>query len=70
MENAFAYGESNPLEDEGSYPYEARNDNCRYNRGIAHVKTTGYWHVQPHNVDALKGAVQTYGPVSVAIEAD
>ena len=69
MERAFAYAQTYPLEQEGNYPYEARDDNCRFNSGASVAKVTGYWDVQPGSVDQLKGALG-YGPVSVAIEAD
>ncbi len=35
------YANPNPLEAEWDYTYEARNNNCRYNRGAAAVGDSG-----------------------------
>uniref|UniRef100_A0A3Q0SEZ4 Cathepsin L.1 n=1 Tax=Amphilophus citrinellus TaxID=61819 RepID=A0A3Q0SEZ4_AMPCI len=52
-----------------SYPYEAKDGQCRYNPGNIGAKCTGYVDVNKGDEDALKEAVATIGPVSVAIDA-
>lgn len=42
MDNAFRYIKANGgIDTEASYPYEARNDNCRYNPNNAGATDTG-----------------------------
>jgi len=42
MDNAFRYIKANDgIDTEASYPYEARNDNCRYNPNNVGATDTG-----------------------------
>jgi len=55
---------------EGSYPYQAKNGQCRKSNGTpSNIQVTGFTDVNPTEED-LKNAVGTVGPVSIAIEAD
>ncbi|XP_049451615.1 cathepsin L.1 [Epinephelus fuscoguttatus] len=70
MDNAFRYIIANGgIDTEDSYPYEAEDGQCRYNPDHIGAKCTGYVDVTPGDEDALKEAVATIGPVSVAIDA-
>ena len=69
MDSAFQYSAGNHLETEGDYPYVARRQGCQYNAGRGRVGATKIWGVIPNNNQQL-WAHLTYGPVSVAIEAD
>uniref|UniRef100_A0A3Q0RB32 Cathepsin L.1 n=1 Tax=Amphilophus citrinellus TaxID=61819 RepID=A0A3Q0RB32_AMPCI len=70
MDSAFQYIEANGgIDTEDSYPYEAEDGQCRYNPDNIGAKCTGYVDVKKGDEDALKEAVATIGPVSVAIDA-
>ncbi len=70
MDQAFKYGEANYLIEEKSYPYEARDDTCKY-KTTPHTKeeVKRYSDVTIDSTAQLKAAV-TKQPVSVAVEAD
>jgi len=67
---AFQYIKDNGgIDTEISYPYQGRNDVCRYlpkNKGATDV---GYVNIPQGNEDALKYAVATIGPCSIGIDA-
>ena len=70
MDYAFQYIETAPLEQEGDYPYTARDGSCKYvaSKGVGKVKA--FKDVsQDKSGSQLKAAIAK-GPVSVAIEAD
>ncbi|XP_029348968.1 cathepsin L.1 [Echeneis naucrates] len=70
MDNAFKYIQANGgIDTEESYPYEAEDGQCRYNPATIGAQCTGYVDVKSGDEDALKEAVATIGPVSVAIDA-
>lgn len=70
MDQAFEYIQANGgIDTEESYPYEAEDGECRYNPATIGAKCTGYVDVRSGDEDALKEAVATIGPVSVAIDA-
>jgi len=73
MDYGFAYLKSlgdDGDDTEGSYPYQGRNGRCSAANGTpSHIKVTGYTDVAPTE-EALRNAVGTVGPVSIAIEAD
>ncbi|XP_063353781.1 procathepsin L-like [Pelmatolapia mariae] len=70
MGYAFRYvNASGGIETEASYPYEAQDGSCRYKRNSIATKCIGYVDVAQGNEDALKQAVATVGPVSVAVDA-
>ncbi|XP_019204024.1 cathepsin L1 [Oreochromis niloticus] len=55
------------LDTEESYHYEAKDGQCHYNPDSVGAKCSGYVNVSPFE-DALKEAVATIGPISVAID--
>ncbi|XP_031558765.1 cathepsin L1-like [Actinia tenebrosa] len=70
MDNAFRYIKANGgIDTEKSYPYEARNDRCRFKSSDVGATDTGYTDIDHGNEEALQQAVATVGPISVAIDA-
>ena len=71
QEDAFDYIKANGgIDTEESYPYEAKDGQCRYssmNTGGATV--TGYKSISSSDETALKRAVATVGPIAVSIDA-
>jgi len=70
MENAFGWAESKALASEASYPYTGRGGLCSssFDTVIPSGGVTGYKQITSET--ALLDAVQTTGPISVAIQAD
>merc|ERR1712002_372417 len=70
MDNAFQYiKENGGIDTEDSYPYEAEDEKCHYNPQAAGAEDKGFVDIREGNEHALKKAVATIGPVSVAIDA-
>merc|ERR1711872_911436 len=70
MDNAFQYIKDNGgIDTEKSYPYEAEDDECRYNPTYRGATDIGFVDVEQGNEAALKSAIATQGPCSVAIDA-
>jgi len=71
MDNAFQYVKDNGgIDTEDSYPYEGEDDKCRFTKRDVGATDTGFVDVVPRESEhALKKAVATVGPVSVAIDA-
>jgi len=70
MDAAFQYIKLNGgIDTEESYPYEAKDGTCRYSAKYAGGEDTGFVDVPEGDEGALKEAVATVGPVSVAIDA-
>merc|ERR1712142_100363 len=70
MDFAFKYIKDNKGTDtEESYPYEAMDDDCRYHREDRGATDVGFVDIPQGNEDALKAALATVGPVSIAIDA-
>lgn len=70
MDNAFTYIKSNGgIDTEVSYPYEAKDDKCRYSPSSTGATDTGFVDVDSGDESKLKEAIATVGPVSVAIDA-
>jgi cathepsin L len=68
MDNAFQYVEKFGLEREKDYPYIASQQTCKYNKNNSIVYIDSYRDVKGGE-EALKEAIATAGPVSVAIDA-
>ncbi|CAF4502757.1 unnamed protein product [Rotaria sp. Silwood2] len=70
MDNAFKYiKENNGIDTESTYPYEARDDTCRFNTRNVGATDTGCKDIKQYSEDDLQDAIATVGPVSVAIDA-
>uniref|UniRef100_A0A4W4DUA0 Cathepsin L.1 n=1 Tax=Electrophorus electricus TaxID=8005 RepID=A0A4W4DUA0_ELEEL len=68
MDQAFDYIKDNGgIDTEESYPYE--DGECRFKPDSVAATCTGYVDITSGDEDALKEAVATIGPVSVAIDA-
>ncbi|XP_058863684.1 cathepsin S-like [Acipenser ruthenus] len=67
---AFQYVIDNQgIDSDSSYPYTARDDQCHYNPATKAASCSKYVQLPEGNEEALKEAVGTVGPVSVAIDA-
>nr|XP_002169904.2 procathepsin L-like [Hydra vulgaris] len=70
MDNAFSYIKANGgIDTETGYPYEGQDGTCRYSKSSIGADDTGFVDIPEGDEDALKQAVATVGPVSVAIDA-
>ncbi|XP_060735500.1 digestive cysteine proteinase 2-like [Tachysurus vachellii] len=69
MNLAFDYVKENGISTEESYPYEAKKGSCRYNPYTVEATCDGYININSGDEYALKEAVATIGPISVAIDA-
>jgi cathepsin L len=70
MDQAFTYIKANNgIDTEDSYPYAAVDQTCSFNPANVGATDTGFTDVKSKDEDALKQAVGTVGPVSVAIDA-
>jgi len=70
MENAFEYIKDNHgIDTEQTYPYEAKNDKCRYKPANKGADDVGFSTIPSGDEDALLEALATVGPISVAIDA-
>lgn len=69
MDNAFQYIKDNGgLDTEQSYPYHAVAEKCHYKKKAIGSTCSGFIDVAEGDEEALKQAVATAGPVSVAID--
>ncbi|XP_072470527.1 LOW QUALITY PROTEIN: procathepsin L-like [Notamacropus eugenii] len=70
MDNAFQYVKKNKgIDTEESYLYEARDGSCTYQPECSSANVTGFVGIPSGQENALKKAVATMGPVSVAVDA-
>merc|ERR1711976_611696 len=70
MDYAFQYiKENGGIDTEKSYPYEGEDHKCRYNPAYRGATDIGFVDVEAGNENALKSAIATQGPCSVAIDA-
>jgi len=69
METAFTWAKGTAIATESSYAYTARDGSCKssFTTAISQGGVTGY---KTANGNSLTSAIQSAGPVSVAIEAD
>ncbi|CAF0924076.1 unnamed protein product [Didymodactylos carnosus] len=65
MDQAFQYIKENMgIDTEDSYPYEARDDTCRFAKENVGATDTGFTDVTTKDESALQEAVATIGPIS------
>jgi cathepsin L len=70
MDNAFQYVKENGgIDTEKSYPYEGIDDTCHFTKKDVGATDKGFVDIPSGDEDALKHAIATVGPVSVAIDA-
>ncbi|ELU11310.1 hypothetical protein CAPTEDRAFT_132308 [Capitella teleta] len=70
MDNAFTYIKKNMgIDSEKSYPYEAVDGECRYKKSDSVTTDSGFVDIPHGDETALRTAVASVGPVSVAIDA-
>lgn len=70
MDNAFQYIKDNGgIDTESAYPYEAIDDSCHFNKKSVGATDKGFVDIPSGDEEALKKALATVGPVSVAIDA-
>jgi cathepsin L len=70
MDQAFEYiKENNGIDTETSYPYEARDNTCRFKAADVGATDTGFTDIKSKDESALQDAVASVGPISVAIDA-
>jgi len=70
MDNAFKYIKENMgIDTEASYPYETKDDTCRFKAATVGATDTGCVDVTQNSEMDLQSAIATVGPISVAIDA-
>jgi cathepsin L len=70
MDQAFTYIKvNNGIDTEDSYPYQARNGQCRFNASNVGATDTGFTDIKSGDESDLTNAIATVGPISVAIDA-
>ncbi|CAF0984938.1 unnamed protein product [Rotaria sordida] len=70
MDASFQYIKANKgIDTEASYPYEAKDGNCRFNPKTVGATDTGFVDLPKENETALQIAIATVGPISVAVDA-
>ncbi|KAF8790646.1 procathepsin L-like [Argiope bruennichi] len=69
IDSAFDYIKKHGIDTEESYPYIAKEQKCHFRQQNVGATMTGYVDIPENDEEALKKAVATVGPVSVAINA-
>jgi cathepsin L len=70
MDNGFEYIKRNGgIDTEQSYPYTAQDGTCHFKKANVGATCTGFVDIPTGDEEALKKAVATVGPISVAIDA-
>ncbi|GFY74027.1 cathepsin L [Trichonephila inaurata madagascariensis] len=71
MDQAFSYVKINHgIDTEASYPYVSQQQDCQFNKSGVGAICTGFVDLPSGNEEALKIALATIGPISVAVNAD
>lgn len=69
MTNAYIYVQNNPgVDTEPSYPYEEKQNQCRFNPANVGAECMAHMEIQIGNEVALQQAVATVGPVAAGID--
>jgi len=70
MDSAFKYIIANKgIDTEASYKYTARDGSCHFDKNNIGATITSFKDVQSKSETSLQSAVQSIGPISVAIDA-
>merc|ERR1739846_74706 len=70
MDNAFRYIKANGgIDTETAYPYDGEEEQCHFSRSSIGATDKGFVDITQGDEEALKAAIATVGPVSVAIDA-
>jgi len=70
MDSAFKYIKAvGGIELESEYPYKAKDGKCKFDDSKVVATLAGHVDIKSEDEDALKQAVATVGPISVAIDA-
>ncbi|XP_057658153.1 procathepsin L-like [Diorhabda carinulata] len=69
MDKALEYIKDNGIMTELDYPYEAKDDTCKFDSTKSVLTITNFTFVKEGNEDDLQTAVAKIGPTSVAIQA-
>lgn len=70
MDNAFQYIKANHgIDTESGYPYKGVDEPCDFHKNDIGADDTGFVDIKSGNERALKAAIATVGPVSIAIDA-
>jgi len=70
MDYAFEYVITNQgIDTEASYKYTARDGSCKFNKNQIGATITSYKDVTSGSETSLQSAIQSVGPISVAIDA-
>jgi len=70
MDSAFQYIIDNKgIDTEASYKYTAKDGTCKFNKATIGATLTSFKDIQAQSETALQSAIQTIGPISVAIDA-
>nr|QOV03072.1 cathepsin L1 [Dysdercus peruvianus] len=70
MDSAFEFIKANGgIDTEASYPYEALNGRCRFKKSNVGATLNSFVDIPQGDEEALKKAIATVGPISVAIDA-
>lgn len=70
MDQGFQYIKDNGgIDSEAFYPYLAKDDKCHYDPKNKSATDKGFVDIPSGDEEALKNAVATVGPVSIAIDA-
>ncbi|CAL1271802.1 unnamed protein product, partial [Larinioides sclopetarius] len=69
VDYAFDYIKHHGIDTENSYPYMGKDQECNFKKQNVGATLTGYVDIPTSDEEALKKAVATVGPVSVAINA-
>ncbi|XP_068156973.1 cathepsin F isoform X1 [Drosophila tropicalis] len=71
MDNAYkAIQEIGGLEYESEYPYEAKKQQCHFNKTLAHVQVSGFVDLPKNNETAMQEWLIANGPISIGINAN
>lgn len=71
MATAYDYiGNNGGLDNDGVYPYEAHQYQCRYRSDAVAARVNGYAYLTGPDENMMADMVYTQGPVSVGIDAD